>query len=431
MFLKQLVSCKFWATNDTPGSGSTVDLDAKELNSDSIYDLLKDDTDEAPIELDKKQVPIKEPVLEKGEEEEEEEEIKEIDELEELEKELEGPSEEQLELMTPVRRREILAAYPDLFKKFPYLEKAYYREQQFTEVFPTIDDARSAAEKAQTLDQYEQRILQGNIEDILQVTKSSDQNSFHRIVDNYMLALWNTDQPAYHHVIGNINKTLVASMVTEGRRQNNDQLLQAASIVQQYVFGNSEWSPPTRIARDTQSPERDSINQEKQQYFQERFEGAREDLTTRINNSLVATIEQNIDTKGAMTSYVKKAACDDAMKTLQRLISQDTRFQGLKDRLWQKAAEEGFSKTSVDRIKSAIASKAKTLLPTVIKKARIEALKGLGKSVRDDTEDREDGSTRTQKTRNTTSSSSGGKTYAERAKAIPKGMSSLDYLMKD
>ena len=45
--------------------------------------------------------------------------------------------------MTPVRRKEILAKYPKLFKDFPYLEKAYYREQQFTEVLS--DDSGCAS----------------------------------------------------------------------------------------------------------------------------------------------------------------------------------------------------------------------------------------------------------------------------------------------
>ena len=69
--------------------------------------------------------------------------------LKEIEEELEGPKEEDLELTDSSSRKEILAKYPKLFKDFPYLEKAYYREQQFTEVFPTIQDARVQCEKAQ------------------------------------------------------------------------------------------------------------------------------------------------------------------------------------------------------------------------------------------------------------------------------------------
>ena len=39
-----------------------------------------------------------------------------------------------------------------------------------------------------------------------------------------------------------------------------------------------------------------------------------------------------------------------------------------------------FDKESTDRIKSAYLSKAKTLLPSVIKKARNDALRGLGRN---------------------------------------------------
>src|SRR6267142_1435217 len=68
----------------------------------------------------------------------------------ELEDEEEQP-EEQLELVTPSSKRDILAKYPKIFKDFPYLEKAYYREQQYTEVFPNPADAKKAAADSETL----------------------------------------------------------------------------------------------------------------------------------------------------------------------------------------------------------------------------------------------------------------------------------------
>lgn len=435
---------KFLAVNDAPPTGGGAkDLDSENLNADKLYDLLGEDDDESPIDLeDKGEKKAPKAPKEKVQKEDEDDEPKpegeddgeeELDELAELEAELEGPSEEQLELMTPVRRKEILKEFPDLFKKFPYLEKAYYREQQFTEIYPTIDDARAAAEKSQALDRFESELMKGSSDNILKAIKEEDPNAFHKIVDNYMIALWNVDQMAYHHVVGNINKTLVASMITEGRKLNNDALQQAAAIVQQYVFGNSEWQPPTRLAKDANNPDRQNLDTERQQFLQQRFETARDELTTRVNNSLASTIEQNIDPKSAMTSYVKNAACADAMRTLQKLLNNDSRFQSIKNRLWENAAQNNYNKASVDRIKSAIAAKAKSLLPTVIKKARIEALKGLGKRVKDDTEDVNDGTTRPNKDRKTTSSSNSGRgdNYREKAKAIPRGTSTLDYLNQD
>ena len=100
----------------------------------------------------------------KGEKEEKEEEVDELKELEEeLERKAKPDEDEDLEdLVTPARRKDILAKYPALFKDFPYLEKAYYRDQQFTELLPTIADAKAAVEKAEILDRTEQLVMSGD-----------------------------------------------------------------------------------------------------------------------------------------------------------------------------------------------------------------------------------------------------------------------------
>ena len=113
----------------------------------------------------------------------------------------------------------------------------------------------------------------------------------------------------------------------------------------------------------------------------------------------------------------------------QALIDNDTRFRTILDRLWEKAFEEDFSRDSLDRIKSAYLSKAKTLLPSVIKKARNDALRGLGKRVKDESE--EETSKKGPLPVGRTAATSSGKSTKDQAKEIPAGMKSLDYLMKD
>ncbi len=420
-------------------------LESKQMSVSAIEDFLLDDDkksldDKIDLKEEKKPVEKKEEKeLEVKEDKEEEldesklesKEDEKPDELKEIEQELEEPDEEQLELVTPVRRREILKKYPTLFKDFPYLEKAYYREQAYTEILPTINDAKQAVEKAEVLDKFERDLNDGNTELILKATKAESPKAFNKIVDNYLPTLAKIDKDAYHHVIGNVIKHTIMQMVSEGRRSKNESLESSAAILNQFVFGSSDFEPPSSLVRNEKpedNTEKDELNKERQAFVRQKFESARDDLNTRVTNSLKNTIADNIDPKESMTEYIRKNASREAMDTLERLIENDSRFKVIVDKLWEKAFEQNFSRESVERIKSAYHSKAKTLLPSVIKKARIEALRGMGKRVREDDDSNEKGPV-SRKAASSKEDESSGK--ISKSADIPKGMSTLEFLNSD
>jgi hypothetical protein len=436
--LKQLNSyqeCKIVDEGVIPTGSNAVGGGSKELDHEETIEFLADDKDEDKEVLDIGEKPKSKDKEDKEEPEVDiEEEKPEGDkELEEIEEELKPPTEEQLELVTPVRRREILAKYPQLFKDFPYLEKAYYREQQFTEVFPTIPDAKEALAKSETLDRFEQDLIQGgNTETILKAVKDENPQSFYKIVDNYLPTLAKVDEKAYLHVIGNVTRHTIISMVQEARKSNNEVLQSAAQILNQFVFGTSNFQPPSNLA-ENKKPEDEGknteINQREQAFVKHQFDSTVSDLNTRVNNTLKNTIEANLDPKNSMTDFVRRHASTEALEDLNKLISQDTRFKALADKLWEKCLQENFSRASVDRIKSAYLSKSKTLLPSVIKKARNEPLRGMGKRVSDTDE-----STSSDKKGPVTpgrprSPISSGK--IKDAKDIPKDMRTIDFLNAD
>jgi hypothetical protein len=350
-------------------------------------------------------------------------------ELEDLLEETEEPDAEKLELTTPVRRKEILKKYPNLFKDFPYLEKAYYREQQFTEIVPTLEDAREAVRSKQTLDRFEQELMGGNVQTIFKAVKDEDPNSFYRIVDNLLPMLASVDEAAYHHLLGNNIKHTITAMVQEARRSNNEVLLSAAQILNQFTFGTSDFVPPSKLSKEAEKqddPKENQLSQREKEFTQRQFTIAKESLNTRLNNTLKATIEAHIDPRGSMGEFVKKAAIRQVTEELNNLISKDSRFRVITDKLWAAAHKANYDKESMDRIRSAYLSKSKTLLAPVIKKARNEALKGMGKRVRETVDETEETTSPTKKSRSTErprSDNSG-----KKSGGIPAGMSSLDFL---
>ena len=319
----------------------------------------------------------KEPKEKKSEEDEEEkldeDEDDDKDELEDLERLDED--EDELKLLLPARRKDILKTYPDLFKKFPALERAMYREQGYTEVFPTIKEAKEAVENLREFKEIESSILDGDIESLLKTVKERDSEALNKIADEYLSSLYKVDQNAFQHVLNNLYKQTVKTMVQTAKDSNDDQLMAAAELFHKYLFGNATFSEPNRLAKA--KTEKDSeIERERNEYLQERFVDARNELVVRVDNRLKSVISSAIDPKDEMSDYVKSKAIGDCVEQLHKQIGSDTRTQTILRNLWAKSKDTKFSKDSVNKIGSAYLSVAKSLLLPIIRENRTKALSG-------------------------------------------------------
>jgi len=349
-------------------------IDEKVLDKpvEDTYDLLK--LDEIPEE--------KKEEKEEVEDKEEKEEELEIEE----EKEVIEPDED--EIITPPHRNEILKAYPDIFKKFPYLEQAMYREKAFSELFGTMDSAKEILEKSQDYDKFSDDLFKGDSTPIFKSVKESDEKSYSNLINNLMPTLSKVDTSAYHWLIGDVIRRTIISAVNSAKQKGNDSeegqaLLGAAAKIHEFVFGDTNLQAPVKFGKGvTANPEVDEektkLSEERAQFIQEKFETTKNDLSGRVDNILKNTIDANIDPKDLMSKYIKKNAVNDAMRMLDDLIHEDARFVQLVDKLWQKAFENNFNQDSLGKIRSAFLSKSKTLLPEVIKKIRSEALQSQG-----------------------------------------------------
>ena len=425
--------------NPDSSASTGVAIEDKALDKESVIEMLGEDDKPETLELDEPGKKDKKDKQEKDEEgkETEGEEEKELTLEDELEEELKlkQVDDEDLELVELLKRKEILAAYPDLFKKFPAIETAMYREQRYSEILPTIKDAEVAVEKAGILDQYDKEIMSGSTETLLSTVKDTDKEAFAKIVDNYLPTLYKVDQHSYYHTIGNVIKHTIVSMVTAGKEQNSEELSEAAAVLNNFIFGTTKFTHPQNLSREEVTNEdkekEDRISQRERELLEREYNTAMEDIGGRVDNVLKATVDKAIDPNESMSDYVKKIASREVLEGLEDLIQRDTRFRNIYDKLWERAFQNDFDRESMDRIKSAYLSKAKTLLPLLIKKARNEALKGSRRSSDDtDTRDRK-GPLPVGKTRSSTTLASGKSNNNSGSKSIPKGMTTLDYLNSD
>jgi hypothetical protein len=410
----------FFEAPDAVASGGATELSI----NDMVDELAADDKKIDDEGKEKKENDL----LADDDEKKDEKKAKKSDDSEDEELEIDEDKVEldDLDAVEDVPRKEILAKYPKIFKDFPQLEKAYYREQKYAELLPTLDDAKDAVTKSEQYDKFEQTLLAGDIDSILNSVKTADSKAFNKIVDEYLPTLQKVDQAAYFHVIGHVIKNTIVAMSRHGKEIENEDLQGAAVLLNQFVFGKNQFEAPKEFGPKPDKTGDDTVDNERAQLHQERFESALEDLSSTSGNIIKSTIAKHIDPKDSMTDYVKRTAIRDALDDVDKAIKADSRFQATLDKLWERASKAKFNRESLNEIKRAHLNKAKSLLPGIISKHRSEALKGLGK--REGTEREE-----VEKKGPVKMGRSGGanNTTKDEKTEIPKNKSTLDVLMED
>ena len=436
--MPQLLEIQMFLQFNSPedaGSGNAV----VELTADDILSKLnetEDKVDDKPNADDSKESSTKkEDKKEKVKDIEDEtgEEIEELDELAELEEDLKTPTDEDLELKVPVQRRALMKDYPDIFKKHPGLESTIYRERAYTELLPTINDAKEALASLQTLERFEADLKQGKTTDIMKAVLADDPKAFAKMADNYMENLAQVDERAYHHVLGNITKDIVEAMLKFGKDKEDEAVQNAASILYQFMFNSTKWEGKKRLSVDevineSVSREKEQLEKEKQEWEKSKQDENINKLMTSVDHQVKGTIEKSIDPKDQMSSFVKTKAVEEVLAKASKLLKQDTRFQAIVKQLTDRSTKEKFSPESLNRIQSAYFTKYKAILLPIVKAVRSEALKGVNAKSKSSDDETNDTTERANRDKPVVHNKDGNKSV-DKNKPLP-GESSVDFLLR-
>ncbi len=359
---------------DFLNAGDKDEAPARVVNKDKDKDN-KDDKDDDEVVL-----------VEEGEEEpnpdEEEQEGDENKDEEEIEEEEETPDikDDDVILASP-KRKEILKKYPNLFKDFPTIEGAIYREQQFSELFPTIADAKQAAQDIGALRSFEQDLMTGSIESTLLAVKEQDSKAFANLVspENLLSNLQKVDNEAFLNTIGfSVRSVLKNAFDRAGKIENQDDrenMELAIKYVNKFVFGENEVKGPVSRAKEEVDPKKSEYEAKIQKINEDNYKGALTSITESVDKQLRGILERSIDPKNMMSSYVKDKAIDDAMNLARKEVQSDQRFRAILTRQWQAAGKANYSPDSLNVIKKSIIAQNKSAFQSAIRRVRAEALK--------------------------------------------------------
>jgi hypothetical protein len=280
------------------------------------------------------------------------------------------------------RRQEILKEFPELFKKFPQIEHAMYREKEYAAIFPTIKDAKEAVEVVQEFEKFEEKLLSGDLTDVLKSVQEQNKEAFVVMVDNFLPTLAQVNKEGYHYIIGSVLEQAIASVFTEGNKRGDTQEAKnmkiAAQIFNQFIFGNSDIKQPQVLGSKKlpKNEETDSIASEREELVRERFTSAQENLNNHTSKLIDSAVARMIDPRQSMNDFTRNNAIKNVVSKVESLIEQDSRFQSGMEKLWEKAFADNFSSASIKVIQTAYLEKVKTIIRPIVDSVRSEALKG-------------------------------------------------------
>ena len=318
----------------------------------------------------------------KGKDKEDEEELKEEDkegpekeeediekEDEELEKEEEEEKEEEIDETTYQQLKKV---DKDIFKKVPELRSVIFREQEYTKVFPSVEDAKQAQEAAEIFAGYQNDLTEGNSGPLLEALEKVDKKSLESFVANFIPTVEKQSKDLYLGMLYPEFKKLFRAAIKSG----DDRLVKSAENLNWFIFGDTDVRSDVGL-KPKQRDERDEEFSKKEREFEERqYNSFRSDVV-KTGESRTKAIIRSAFKDSDMSELLQKSLTNEIFTRVAGIITKDARHMGNVNNLWQQAKRAGFTSEWKDRILSAYLSRAKLLIPKyrqqVLSEAKVSA----------------------------------------------------------
>jgi len=352
---------------------TTESTDTPETTEDSVkLELPEDDKEE------KKETPSKE----EASTEEEKEPTEEDKLLKEIEKALEDKEEEIIDeedepLLNRLSLKDLTKKYPEILKEFPDIKETVYREKAYTEIFPTVDDAKEASGQLIALHSTMKKAFDGDAFGVLDDLARINQASAVKFVDNILPELHRKTPELFKRAVLPAFRQILVEAHQAGKAANNESLTLAANWLSQYLF-NDPNLPQVNFNQVQQQadPERQRLEQELQQtrlatrdsFLDSVNQSNKRYLRDRVAKEL-GSREQN-----GLAPYVYDKVLNDCVEAYESLIARDPQSSGVLTNKLREIIQSGnYDNNAKTKIMSAYLGRAKLVIPLIARKKLAEA----------------------------------------------------------
>lgn len=342
---------------DAAGKGSNLpaDVDEREV-LDRLDDDKKDDKDKGTKE------PPDESEDEGKETEEDEENLDEDDnegneEEKEEEQEEDGLDLDDAEEETSIHQK-LKKDYKEIYKKIPELRGVLFREQEFTKIYHTIDDAKEASNLANTFIEFQKDIESGNAKTLLEATRELGKDSLKEFSSNFLPALAELDKDTYLEVVSPEFKRLLRAAL----RSDNEDIRQSAKNLNYFLWQTTDVEKDEGFTSKKADPREDKISQREKEIETREFTRFQSE-TVGVAVSRAKKIISNSLKDFNLSNLTLNHLTDEIYKRTIKTLDGDVRYNGEITNKWKKAKADGYSTEGKESIINAFLSRAKVAIP--------------------------------------------------------------------
>lgn len=317
-------------------------------------------------EIKKNEVVEEEEVPKKGQEDKGTKEEDDLDDLDDDEEEDDDDEDEPTPKKQPKEPSRITAInkdFPELFKKYPDLKAAWFKHQDFTQVFATPEAASEAAEKSELLDKLSGDLLTGNHESLLDLLHETDPEALKLHVRNFLPTL-NKKAPAlFTYAVTPVIRNLFAKIGMKAEAEGNEQLALAVKYMNKAVFDKaeiptSEKVEPVLKKNEELQAERDTLSRERENLFYQNCIDLADPIVDRF-------INDGLDPDNVLSEGLRETAIEKIRIRVYQKLQNNSSHMRTMLAMRKSAAANGYNKEWQRKIAKAVTNAAKDIIPAV------------------------------------------------------------------
>ena len=338
---------------DSGGEGKekSVNLEGDEGKVEKEEKLPPDDKDDKELvdDINKEELEKEARQLQTDEEQEEESQLKELD------AKVSRPS-----------FQEIQKEYPDIFTKFPELREIYHRDAAVfgsTGIFSSVEEAREASSKSNTLDETNNALSQGDFKGVLE---SLDERTLVNFVEELPSTLGKINPKLFYQLSAPIFSDMLNAAWRKAEKINSENFKHSILNVCEFLYGRQELPKliTSRINDPRLEEERKELDSTRSKIHQEQNYNFQNSTNKIIERRLNDLILDGLDPTNELPEFTKKAIAKEVMDRVVQIVAKDSNLKAELQALFVRAEKRGWPielKTQIisrylGRVKGSIAS---------------------------------------------------------------------------